>query len=215
MLTIRWLETVDYQQALTLQYRLLDERKANRINDTILLLEHHPVITMGRRSLNEHILASDTMLKRQNIPVHRISRGGEVTYHGYGQMVGYLIFDIRKNIKKVAALMHGVESALINFLGNEFNVKARCKKAYPGVWVGDKKIGAIGVAIQSGITLHGFALNINPDLSHFSYIVACGIKAITHTSLLLEKPTLTAKQTTGAAIQARMRPYLIDMHKTL
>ena len=196
-----------------MQYRLARERAENRIPDTVLLLEHPAVITMGRRAAPEHILASQTQLEREQIGVHRITRGGEATYHGKGQLVGYIIFDIRAHIKRVAALMHGIEQALIDFLHAEYRLPTTNNPRHPGVWIADRKIAAVGVSIQSGITIHGFALNIATDLRHFSYIVACGIDNLRHTSLAQERPNIAAAELALPLAAQRITPYLQTMHR--
>lgn len=227
-LDCRWLGTVAYPDALALQYRLAAERAAEHIPDTVLLLEHPAVITMGRRAAQSDILVEPARLQQERIAVHRVTRGGEVTYHGRGQLVGYIIFDMRSCIKRVAGLMHGIEEALIHFLHDEYRIVATSSSRHPGVWVGDGKIAAVGVSIQSGITIHGFALNIATDLRHFSYIVACGIARLRHTSVVMElaRGVERGEALTGGGGEApvesgdelervakRVQPHLSHMHK--
>ena len=211
-LQCQWRGVLSYRDALDMQYALVKERVHKHIPDTILLLEHPAVITMGRRGSNADILASPAQLEREQIEVHNITRGGEVTYHGRGQLVGYIIFDLRAHIKRIAALMHGIEAAIAGFLSQEYGLAAHTDPRHPGVWIEDKKIAAVGVSIQHGITLHGFALNIATDLRHFSYIVACGIKNIQHTSLQHACPHLSDNALNVPHAAMQITPYLSDMH---
>jgi len=208
-----WLGRIGYREALALQYRLVEERRAGRIGDRLLLLEHPDVITVGRRGSSDDIIAHEAELRREQIEVHRITRGGEVTYHGPGQLVGYLIFSLRSHIKRIAALMHGIEGTLGAFLQREYGITTQGDQRHPGVWVGERKIAAVGVSVQHGITLHGFALNIATDLERFSYIVACGIRELAHTSLLQERPSLPREEVALARIAERLTPYFAHMHR--
>ncbi len=218
MVNIEWLGTLEYREGLRVQGEAIDARRDGRIPDTIFLLEHPPVVTLGRRGDDSHILADSQTLAGAGVAVERVTRGGEVTYHGYGQLVGYLIFDIRKHIKRIAALMHGIEDVLIKFLKGEFGIAAHKDEQHPGVWAGGGKIAAIGMAIQRGISFHGFALNITTDLSHFDYIVACGLERAAHTSVAAERKRLrgaAAAADSGAddtlamqVVQGALHPYL-------
>ncbi len=189
---------IPYAEGLRVQERVVDARKSGEIGDTLLLLEHPPVLTLGRNATRANILVSDDLLRARDIEVHEINRGGDVTYHGPGQMVGYPIFDLRGDLpgKKGPHLgpvdfVRLLEEVLIRTCG-EFGVPAQriCRRT--GVWtyaggrVLEKKIAAIGIHVSRGITSHGFALNVSTDLRDFGWIVPCGIADREVTSLELE-----------------------------
>ncbi|MGC2621255.1 MAG: lipoyl(octanoyl) transferase LipB [Acidobacteriaceae bacterium] len=184
---------VPYTEGLELQRRLVAERHADRIGNTLVLLEHPPVLTLGRNASRAHILASNEFLASQGIEVHEINRGGDVTYHGPGQLVGYPIFDLRSYTPRLGAVdfVRRIEEALIRACG-DFGVPATRIPGRTGVWtlaggtIQEKKVAAIGIHIARGITSHGFALNVNPDLRDFELIVPCGIADRSVTSLELE-----------------------------
>jgi lipoyl(octanoyl) transferase len=189
LLQVLQLGTIDYATALKLQETLVELRKQNRIADTLLLLEHPPVITLGRNADAKNIVASPKLLKEQGIEVHEIKRGGDVTFHGPGQLVGYPICDLRGFTPKVGAVefVRRLEEVLIRAC-TEFGIDTKRMPGLTGVWtnsdkgpdnlnddINPKKIAAIGVHISRGITSHGFALNVAPDLDAFNLIVPCGI----------------------------------------
>ncbi len=171
---LRELGHVDYGTALELQQRLVAERKQGLIADQLLLLEHPHVITLGRNGHLENLLAGDEVLRRAGISFYPTDRGGDVTYHGPGQLVGYPILDLREWSRDVGRYVRGLEQAIIETLA-EFGIAAGRIPKLTGVWVGEQKIAAIGVHISRWITSHGFALNVNTDLSYFQYIVPCGL----------------------------------------
>ena len=171
-----------YNQALDLQHRLVAARREGRIEDVLILLEHPPVITLGRRGDESNIVASRELLACLGIEVHRVERGGDVTYHGPGQLLGYPILDLRGYRQDVGWYMHSLEEVLIRALA-DFGVEAGRLEGRIGVWVGDKNIAALGARIEEWITYHGFALNVSPDLSHFDFIIPCGYKGIGVTSM--------------------------------
>jgi lipoyl(octanoyl) transferase len=181
---------VSYGEGLALQKALIEARHENRIGNTLVLLEHPPVLTLGRNSSRANILASDEFLAYRGVEIHEINRGGDVTYHGPGQLVGYPIFDLRSFTPRLGAVQYVrmMEEALIRACG-DFGVKATRIAGRTGVWtmaggsIQEKKIAAIGVHIARGITSHGFALNVNPDLRDFQLIVPCGIADREVTSL--------------------------------
>jgi lipoyl(octanoyl) transferase len=172
-----------YADGLSLQYELVAKRKDNKINDTLILLEHSPVITAGKRGKESDILITPEEAERLGVEIHVTERGGEITYHGPGQIVGYLIFALRRQARKIKKFVYTIEEVFISLLEKNFNIAARHDYEHTGVWVGDKKIAAIGIAIKEGITMHGFAFNVNTDLSHFEWIVPCGIQGKGITSL--------------------------------
>ncbi len=171
---VRHLGRMQYGEALELQQRLVAERKQGLGVDHLLLLEHPHVITLGRNGHIENLLASDAVLERAGISFYPTDRGGDVTYHGPGQLVGYPILDLRDWKRDVGAYVRGVEQALIDTVG-EYGIEAGRIPKLTGVWVGDRKIAAIGVHISRWVTSHGFALNVSTDLSYFQYIVPCGL----------------------------------------
>jgi len=165
---------VDYQQGLDLQQRLVAQRKQGEIGDQLLLLEHPHVITLGRNGRAENLLAGDDILSRAGISFYPTDRGGDVTYHGPGQLVGYPILDLREWKRDVVGYVRTLEQAIIDTLA-DFGIAAGRIPKLTGVWVEGAKIAAIGVHISRWVTSHGFALNVATDLSYFQYIVPCGL----------------------------------------
>lgn len=163
-----------YGPALELQRRLVALRQEGRIGDTLLLLEHDPVITLGRRADPGHILASPEALARAGIAVHRVERGGDVTYHGPGQLVGYPIVHLPSLGLGASDYMHHLEDVLAAALA-EWGIATQRRTGVIGVWVGDNKIAALGVRVSKGVTYHGFALNVAPNMDHWATIIPCGI----------------------------------------
>jgi lipoyl(octanoyl) transferase len=189
---------VPYAEGLAVQRRIVEARKRGLIGDTLLLLEHPPVLTLGRNSHRENVLASDESLSDRGVEIHEINRGGDVTYHGPGQLVGYPIFDLRGDLpgKKGPHLgpvdfMRLLEEVIIRVC-YDFGVPAQRIAKRTGVWtiasgtVEEKKICAMGIHVSQGVTSHGFALNVTTDLRDFNLIVPCGITDRTVTSLELE-----------------------------
>ena len=167
---------IDYEEALEIQEKLLKLRQENRIGDVLLILEHEPVITIGKRGNQSNILVPGEFLAEHGVKVCSIGRGGDVTYHGPGQIVGYPIMRFQDHVSGVRELVRGLEEIFIQLLEEDFRIKAGRDTEHPGVWVENDKITAIGLLIHSGVTMHGFALNVNNDLSYFNYINPCGIK---------------------------------------
>ena len=165
---------MDYTTALALQSGLAARRKLGLVGDQLLLLEHPHTITMGRNGHPENLLAHEDVLARAGIAFHSTDRGGDVTYHGPGQLVGYAILDLRQWKRDVGAYVRAVEQVIIDSLA-EFGIEAGRVPKLTGVWVAGRKIAAIGVHIAHWITSHGFALNHSTDLSYFQYIVPCGL----------------------------------------
>ena len=165
---------IGYGAALELQQTLVAERKQGAIPDQLLLLEHDHVVTLGRNGHMENLLASDEALERAGISFYPTDRGGDVTYHGPGQLVGYPILDLRAWKRDVGAYVRGVEQAIIDTLA-DFGISAERIPKLTGVWVDGRKVAAIGVHISRWVTSHGFALNVSTDLSYFHYIVPCGL----------------------------------------
>ena len=173
---MRRLGRVPYADALALQRSLVEDRRAGKIDDTLLLLEHPPVLTLGVRGDGgrSHILASSEALASHAIEVHEAGRGGDVTYHGPGQIVGYPIIDLNPHRRDVHRYVRDLETVLIR-TAEDFGINAHRVQGLTGVWVGDEKLAAIGVRIARWVTSHGFALNVNTNLDHFDLIVPCGI----------------------------------------
>ena len=178
---MRPLEVVDlgrmrYADALRIQHKLVEQRKCGQGVDTLLYVEHPHVVTIGRNGKERHVLAGPEILARTGIDLYECDRGGDVTYHGPGQIVGYPILDLTAWKRDVHAYFNGVEQALIEAL-TQFHIRAEriARRGYEGVWVEGAKIAAIGIHISRWITSHGFALNVDTDLTYFKYIVPCGL----------------------------------------
>jgi lipoyl(octanoyl) transferase len=169
-----FLGLVEYEAAFRLQRAVAAACERGTIPDTLILLEHPPVLTLGRRADRRNLLFSPEQLREKGVQLHQSTRGGDVTYHGPGQIVGYPIVNLRRLGIGAAAYVHGLEDVLIEVIRG-YGLEARKDPRYVGVWVGSDKIAAIGVAISGGVTMHGFALNVDPDLSHFQLINPCGI----------------------------------------
>lgn len=168
------LERKPYDWTLRLQHRLVEARGEGRIEDVFILLEHEPVITIGRHGDEGHILVPRKKLAAEGIEVYRVERGGDVTYHGPGQLVGYPILDLRCHSRDVGWYMHSLEEVLIRTLG-DFDIAAERLEGIIGVWFRGGKIAALGARIKNWITYHGFALNVDPHMAHFRLIIPCGI----------------------------------------
>jgi lipoyl(octanoyl) transferase len=175
---------VPYEAGLAMQAELVTARKTGTIADTLLLLQHPPVITLGVkvRQSREHVLATDEELRARGIALFEAGRGGDVTYHGPGQLVGYPILDLKPDRMDAHRYIRDLEEALIGVCG-DFGLAATRKPGLTGVWIGEEKVAAIGVRLSRWVTSHGFALNVATDLDHFSLIVPCGISDRGVTSL--------------------------------
>lgn len=189
-LNIVKLGRIEYDKAFKIQQEIVKLRQEKAINDTLLLLEHLPVITVGRSGDNDNIIAPQEFLRENNVNIHYVNRGGDVTYHGLGQIVGYPIIDLANHGKDLKLYVSKLEEVIIKLLKEEFNIHAYTKDMkYTGVWVDDNKITAIGVLIKRWVTMHGFAFNVNTNLDHFKWIIPCGIqdKGVTSLKILLGK----------------------------
>lgn len=189
-LNIVKLGRIEYDEAFKIQQEIVKLRQEKAINDTLLLLEHLPVITVGRSGDNDNIIAPQEFLMENNVNIHYVNRGGDVTYHGLGQIVGYPIIDLANHGKDLKLYVSKLEEVIIKLLKEEFNIHAYTKDMkYTGVWVDDNKITAIGVLIKRWVTMHGFAFNVNTNLDHFKWIIPCGIqdKGVTSLKTLLGK----------------------------
>jgi lipoyl(octanoyl) transferase len=225
VISVLQLGRIDYATALELQRSLVELRKRGEIGDVLLLLEHAPVITLGRNAKAEHVLASREQLAARGVEVFECDRGGDVTYHGPGQLVGYPIFDLRGDLRGFAPpegprktlgaveFVRRLEEVLIRTCA-DFGIAARRVAGRTGVWTeqSDAKVAAIGVHISRGVTSHGFALNVSTDLEAFQLIIPCGIADRSVTSLgrelgnapALEKVAESAARNFGVVFQSQM-----------
>jgi len=185
---VEQLGLIGYAEALQLQQEMVAQRKAKLIPDTLILLEHPHVYTLGRNALREHLLFSEEKLRTLKAQVCETDRGGDVTYHGPGQLVGYPIFDLAQHRRDVSWYMRSLEEVFIG-VAQDYGIQAARLAGAPGVWIGNEKLVAMGVHLSRWVTSHGFALNVNTDLSYFDWIVPCGLpdKGVTSLAQLLGK----------------------------
>ena len=167
-----------YNDAWKLQKRLQSQRISGQIDDQLLLVEHFPVYTLGKNTPREHLLTKES----DNISIIQTDRGGDITFHGPGQLVGYPILDLNQYKRSITWYMRELEQLIIDVL-KEYDINGERKKGLTGVWVEGKKIAALGVRISKWVTMHGFSLNINPDLKYYQGIIPCGIKDYGVTSM--------------------------------
>ncbi len=180
--TVVSLGMVDYREAWDLQRTIAQEVAGGSHPDTLILLEHPHVYTLGRRGKDTDILLTTERLAELGVQVHSVDRGGEVTYHGPGQLVAYPILNLRAYLGGPLKYVRALEQAILATL-SEFGIEAECGDRPIGIWVGDAKIAAIGVRVSRGVTTHGLALNVDPDLSYFDHIVPCGMRDTRVTSM--------------------------------
>ena len=173
---------INYQNALKLQLSLLEKRMRDETEDVLMLLQHPPTYTTGRSGKNEHLLLNAEELKKRGIHFEAISRGGDVTYHGPGQLVGYPIVDLNKFRCDINSYLRNLEEMIICALCH-FDIEAKRINGLTGVWVNNEKVASIGVGIKRWVSYHGFALNVNTDLSYFDMIIPCGIPGVKMTSM--------------------------------
>ncbi|MFI5309323.1 MAG: lipoyl(octanoyl) transferase LipB [Polyangiales bacterium] len=181
-LAVRRLGRIGYARALALQESLLEARARGEVEDSLLLLEHDPVITLGRGAKPEHVLASRELLAAQGVELFETGRGGDVTYHGPGQLVGYPIIDLSPDRRDVRKYVAGLEEVMIRVAAG-LGLTATRISGLNGAWIEDRKLGAVGVRIRRWVTMHGFALNVSTALDAFDLIVPCGIPDKRVTSL--------------------------------
>jgi lipoate-protein ligase B len=180
------LPVTEYKEAWELQLAVVDAKKNGLLEpDVALLLEHSPVFTLGRRGGIENLTISKSFLEKNDIQVIHVERGGNITYHGPGQLVVYPIFDLNRAKLGVTDMVSAMEDIMIRTAG-DFGVKAQRNSKNRGIWIGNNKLGSIGIAVRKGISFHGFALNVNPLLMHFKWINPCGLTDIGVTSLAKE-----------------------------
>ena len=190
-----------FKEVWDLQKELVKKRQNGQIKDTLILAEHEPVYTLGKNANENHILQNSP----RDVKTYQIERGGDVTFHGPGQLVGYPIMDLHNYNKSISCYMRSLEQLIIDTLA-EFRVTAERKDGLTGVWVGDEKIAALGVRVTRWITMHGFALNVSPDLTYYSGIIPCGIFEYGVTSM--------AKQLTDQVAVDSVKQVLIEKFMT-
>ena len=179
---IHELGRVPYAEAMALQRDLVARRKAGETPDTLLLVEHPHVYTLGRNARRSHLPADTEQLQGLGAEVHETDRGGEITYHGPGQLVGYPILDLKQHRRDVRWYMETLEEVLI-CTAKDFGITPHRREGCRGVWVGEEKLASLGVHLSRWVTSHGFALNVNTELSYFEHIVPCGLEGVRMTSL--------------------------------
>jgi lipoate-protein ligase B len=179
----------EYGRTLERQSELVELRRQDRVPDTLILVEHPAVVTLGRAKTTVNLTVPKAELARRGIAYFEVSRGGDVTYHAPGQLVGYPIFDLRQHGQDVLQFCRGIESVLIGILG-DYGIRARAEAGKAGVWVGKKKIASMGISLRRWVTFHGFALNVTTDLTGFQVIRPCGEPPEVMTSMerLLMRP---------------------------
>jgi lipoyl(octanoyl) transferase len=219
-LEIKWLGRVPYRDAWDMQHELVAQRRANSIADQLLLLEHPQVLTLGRHADAAHVLATDEELGRRGIEVIRVERGGEVTYHGPGQLIAYPIIRLADRGILLRPFVRALEQAMIDTAAG-FGVAAGRREGYPGVWCdpespNPRKIGALGLRVEGGVTYHGIALNITTDLDAFGLIDPCGFTDAGVTSIANEAgwPAAESVPSTASVAQAADR-FAIDFAERL
>ena len=201
-LHVRWLGRIDYADAYALQKRLVAARAADAIGDQLLLLEHPPVVTLGRNSDPAHIRATEAELASRAIEVIRIERGGEVTYHGPGQLVAYPIVKLHQRGLLLRPFVRALEAALIETCAAQ-GVAAGRRDGHPGCWcepdgIAPRKIGALGLRVERGVSYHGIALNVTVDVGEFDLIDPCGMPGVISTSIAIERGDAETPPTTSS-----------------
>ncbi|MFZ1987052.1 MAG: lipoyl(octanoyl) transferase LipB [Desulfatitalea sp.] len=201
------LPPTDYSQALALQRRAVQARREGRLErDLVVMLEHPPVFTLGRRGGRENLLVSEETLRAKGIAVVPIERGGDITYHGPGQLVVYPLIDLNAGHHSVVAFVAALEQAMIRTAAH-WSVAARGDALHRGAWVESRKLGSVGITVRRGITFHGLALNVSTDLTPFSWINPCGIQACTMTTLAVE----IGEDVPMKAVRSEMAKHLSDL----
>lgn len=200
------LGVIDYQEAYTFQKRMVEGRKFNKVPDTLIVAEHFPVLTLGRSGSRKNILVDDEALKEKHLLVYRVDRGGDVTYHGPGQLVIYPVFDLRQRGRDIHLYLRNLEGATIECL-KTYNIRAVRREGFSGVWVGEEKIAFIGIGISRWVSYHGLAINIDPNPDYFPLIRSCGIWNIQVTSL--------SKILHRSYPMAEIKPRIVEQFRTL
>ncbi len=191
-LQIIYLKDTNYEDVLILQRKLRDQRIAGEISDCLLLVSHKPVFTLGKRGKYDNLLVPIEQLKKAHIPIYEVERGGDITYHGPGQLVIYPIIDLKNYKRDLRGFVDKLQNAVITLLTENYNISAHKEDGkHTGVWVEKKKIAAIGLSLRKWVTMHGMAFNINTDLNYFDMIVPCG---------LVDRGVTSIKQLTGSEV---------------
>lgn len=191
-----------YEEALEYQREVARQRITGAIpEDVLLLVEHPPVVTLGRSSKEKNLISSPAFLASKGVELFEVERGGDVTFHGPGQLVGYPIIDLKRHRQDLHWYLRSVEEALIRTIG-EYGIPGERSTGYTGVWTSGRKIASIGVHARDWVTWHGFALNVTTDLSYFDFIVPCGIAGVEMTSIAKERPESTADVETVEGVAA-------------
>ena len=205
---------MDYGEALALQRNLALARIAKTVpRDLLLLVEHPPVITLGRGFKAENLPTPPEFLAAKHVEVHEIERGGDVTYHGPGQLVGYPILDLSEHKQDLHWYLRQIEAALIATL-DSFGLKGERDSRFTGVWIGGRKLASIGIHVKQWVTWHGFALNVTTDLSYFDLIVPCGIQGVVMTSLQKELVERAPRDLWGRTLDAVIAGFAETFHQT-
>jgi len=198
------LSQTDYRFAYRLQQDAVAARHAGRLDrDLVVMLEHPPVFTLGRRGGRDNLIVPEEILQARKIEIVPVERGGDITYHGPGQVVVYLIMDLKSNRLSVIDFVTGLEAAMVRTAGH-WGIMAAGNDAFRGAWVERRKLGSVGITVRRGITFHGLALNVNTDLEPFSWINPCGIQGCTMTSLAKE----TGHEVAMAEVRQQMAEHL-------
>jgi len=200
MMDFRWLGTIAYPDGLALQNDLVEQRRAGLIGDTVLLLEHEPVYTIGRTRDRSSLRDPENL----PYPVFETNRGGQATFHGPGQLVGYFIFDLNQYGRDLHVYLRQIESLLIDFASG-FGIDAGRREGLTGVWVGNRKLASIGVGVRKWVSMHGFGLNVSSDLSGYEAITPCGISDVTMTSLSTESRREITVESAAREIEPAIR----------
>ena len=206
LLKVYQIGLINYMQSYYLQTELLNQRVNGEIEDTLLLLEHPPVVTIGKSGKLENILATEVQFAQKGISVFFMDRGGDVTYHGPGQLVGYPIVDIGGRGRDLHQYVHDLEEVLIRTLA-DFGINAFRDNTHPGVWVGDGEIAAIGLKVKKWVSMHGFALNVNTNLEPFSLINPCGFTDRRATSM----SNMLSQELSMAAVMERLIAHFAEI----
>ena len=205
---------VEYGRALELQRELWRLRVEDEIPDTLVLLEHDPVITLGRSAKASNLLVSEAELARRGVALHRIERGGDVTFHGPGQLVGYPVFKLETGIAGVRWFVERIEAALVTALA-ELGVKSGLRPGHIGVWCEERKIASIGIAVKRRVTFHGFALNVGVDLGFFRLMNPCGMPGVAMTSVSAEGGNIDAARVRSAVVAGFEKVFGVELQEKL
>lgn len=205
---------VEYGRALELQRELWRLRAEDAIPDVLVLVEHEPVITLGRSAKASNLLVSEAELARRGVALHRVERGGDVTFHGPGQLVGYPVFKLEHGLVGVRGFVERMEAGLCVALG-ELGVKAAVRPGHIGVWCDERKIASVGVAVKRRVTFHGFALNVAVDLDWFRLINPCGMPEVQMTSVSSEGGVMDDGRVRAAVVSGFERVFGVELQAKL